>query len=324
MLRNEIQPTEGLEVPMNHPLSEFTDQFLRERLYLKNVSDRTLVWYRVAFGSYCRLLNDHATLPTRATLQEFVVRLRERGVRPVTCNTYVAAMNAFCAWLHQEGHASERVKLAKLRVDRRMLTLLDDSQMRALITYKPRGFGQVRVQLAAVLVLDTGLRISEALNLRKYDVDFDNLIIKALGKGAEGPICAVFSGAAKASVSFRPVKNAKGYPQRHSLRWPWWDAMGETEQHHLTAFDAAKARPAKVRLASLEAHVFDQLSPAGRRHRALVDGARTLTNHDDAEIPPPAHRRSLRESPASLDPEPARLNAGSQGAVSTGCRLCVC
>lgn len=34
---------------MNHPLATLTGQFLKERLYLKNVSDRTLVWYRVAF-----------------------------------------------------------------------------------------------------------------------------------------------------------------------------------------------------------------------------------------------------------------------------------
>ena len=92
-------------------------------------------------------------------------------------------MNAFCAWLHAEGHARERVKLAKLRVERRLLTLLDDAQMRALIGYKPRTFRQARVQLAALLILDTGLRISEALNLRDGDIDFDNLVVKVFGKG---------------------------------------------------------------------------------------------------------------------------------------------
>jgi len=29
---------------MNHPLSKLFDQFLTERRYLKNVTDRTLVW----------------------------------------------------------------------------------------------------------------------------------------------------------------------------------------------------------------------------------------------------------------------------------------
>ena len=37
-------------------------------------------------------------------------------------------MNAFCVWLHQEGHTPERVKLPKLRVERRVLMLLTDAR----------------------------------------------------------------------------------------------------------------------------------------------------------------------------------------------------
>jgi integrase/recombinase XerD len=144
------------------------------------------VWYRVAFANYQRLFPDAAaSLPTKATMQQFVLALRERGIKPVTCNTYIGAMNAFCAWLQQEGHAKERVKLPKLRVERRLLTLLDDTQLRALIGYRPKTFRQARVHLAAVLILDTGLRISEALHLRSEDIDCDNLILKVFGKGGK-------------------------------------------------------------------------------------------------------------------------------------------
>ena len=169
---------------MNHPLAPLFDQFLKERTYLKNVTDRTLVWYRVAFKNYAAVTAHEAVaLPTKATLQHFVVTLRERGIKPVTCNTYVGAMNAFCGWLHEEGHARERVKLPKLRVERRLLTLLDDAQMRVLIGYKPKTFRQARVHLAVLLILDTGLRISEALHLRTQDADCDNLVLKVFGKG---------------------------------------------------------------------------------------------------------------------------------------------
>jgi hypothetical protein len=95
---------------------------------------------RVAFKTYRASVGDDAA-PTKASLQQFVVRLRERGVRPVTCNTYIGAMNAFCAWLHQQGHVAVRIKLAKLRVERRVLILLADNQIRALIASKPTTFG---------------------------------------------------------------------------------------------------------------------------------------------------------------------------------------
>ena len=80
-----------------------------------------MVWYRTAFKNYQTAVGPSATsLPTKATLQQFVVAMRDSGVRPLTCNTNIAAMNAFCMWLHQEGHVAERVQLSKLRLERRI------------------------------------------------------------------------------------------------------------------------------------------------------------------------------------------------------------
>lgn len=84
---------------------------------------------------------------TKAALQAFVVKQREHGLRPVTVNTYIGALNAFCAWLHAEGRVAERVKLSKLRVEKRILPVLDDAHMRALIGFKPTSVGPRRVTL---------------------------------------------------------------------------------------------------------------------------------------------------------------------------------
>ena len=196
---------------MNHPLAALCDQFLKERTYLKNVTPRTLVWYQVAFKSYSTsLAPDAPPLPTKATLQQFVIGLRQRAIRPVTCNTYIGAMNAFCVWLHEEGHASERVKLSKLRVESRVLELLDERQMRLLIGYKPKTFREARLHLAVLLMLDTGLRISEALNLRDAGIDCDNLILKVLGKGQKERLVPFSPELRKRIYRFMQLKTKKG------------------------------------------------------------------------------------------------------------------
>jgi integrase/recombinase XerD len=196
---------------MNNPLARLFDQFLTERRYLRNVTDKTLVWYQVAFKSYQRAVPiDAPPVPSKASLQQFVVSLRQRGVRPVTINTYVTAMNAFCLWLQQEGHAAERVKLAKLRVEKRVLTLLNDVQMRALIGFRPKTFQQSRTHLAVLLILDTGLRVSEALNLRHADIDFDNLILKVFGKGQKERLVPFSPELRKRIYRFEQLKTKKG------------------------------------------------------------------------------------------------------------------
>jgi hypothetical protein len=95
--------------------SSLFQQFLNQRRFLHNVTPSTIEWHETAFKA---LQRTHGTEPplTRANLQSFVVDLRHRGVKPISCNTYIKALNAFCKWLHDEGHAPERLELATLRL----------------------------------------------------------------------------------------------------------------------------------------------------------------------------------------------------------------
>jgi hypothetical protein len=79
---------------------------------------------------------------TRADMQRFVVRLRERGVKPVSCNCWVRAMNAFCKWLHEQGVVSEVIKLAPQKVEKRLLSLHETPRSALLLGYRPRTFIQ--------------------------------------------------------------------------------------------------------------------------------------------------------------------------------------
>jgi integrase/recombinase XerD len=196
---------------VNHPLATLFEQFLKERIYLKNVTRPTILWYQTAFKNYQATLAAGApALPTKASLQRFVIAMRDRGLKPITCNTNLVAMNAFCLWLHQEEHAQEGVKLAKMRIEKRVLQLLDDTQMRVLVGYKPKTFFQRRTHLAALLILDTGLRISEALNLRQADVNADNLILKVFGKGQKERLVPFSPQLRKRLYRFEQLKVKKG------------------------------------------------------------------------------------------------------------------
>lgn len=79
---------------MANDLDTLLQQFLRERKYLRNVSPDTIDWYECAWkafrGSATSCLTDPAAL-RRSDLEQFVYALRDRGVKPVTCNTWLRA-----------------------------------------------------------------------------------------------------------------------------------------------------------------------------------------------------------------------------------------
>ena len=149
-------------------LSTLFEQFLRERRYLKNVTPKTVTWYRTAFDALTRtvaVLN--AADLSKPVLPEFVVRLRERGLAPVSCNTYVKGVNSFVAWLHAEGHIPAPLVLRPQRVEKRLVQTLTDDHLKRLVAYKPTTADQWRAFALACTLADTGIRIEEALGLRQ-------------------------------------------------------------------------------------------------------------------------------------------------------------
>lgn len=145
--------------------SRLFNDFLDQRRYVRNVTPSTIEWYQTAFKA---LQKTHGADPqlTRASLQTFVVALRQRGVKPISCNTYIKALNAFCRWLHDEHHLPERLELSTLKLEQRLLRTLTDEQIRALLSVKAKTFDQWRLHALIGLLLDTGVRIDEALTLR--------------------------------------------------------------------------------------------------------------------------------------------------------------
>ncbi len=159
------------------------DNFLRERRYLKNISTKTETYYRQAWRNWCERTNGQIT---KANTTEFIVKLRESGVKPVSCNTYISALNAYFTWLFENKHTEEKIKIPKLKTELPLLKTVSIPDLEALLGFKPKTFGQKRIKAILVLIIDTGVRIDcEALTLRRDNLDFDNLLVTVAGKGSK-------------------------------------------------------------------------------------------------------------------------------------------
>jgi integrase/recombinase XerD len=104
----------------------------------------------------------------------------------LSINTYLRCIQAFLDWCHEGGHIREHVKVGRLKEQQKILNTFTGEHLRRLVTCKPWTWGDHRTLTLVLLLLDTGLRIEEALTLRREDVDLDNLLIRVLGKGGNG------------------------------------------------------------------------------------------------------------------------------------------
>jgi len=146
-------------------------QFIKERQYVNNVSPATITWYE---QSLCWLDTES---PTSDDIKALIIRLRERGLEPISIRSRLQAVKAYCRW------AGLTVVIPKMKIEERVLPTFDGTHVARLMHWRPRSTPQHRLQTLVATLCDTGARIDEILGLRWEDVDFDNLLLTLHGKG---------------------------------------------------------------------------------------------------------------------------------------------
>jgi integrase/recombinase XerD len=151
--------------------------FIDYGLYLRGWSVRTSRTYQQGLATL-------ATTPlTKAGLAAWVRAMRDRSLKPGGINMYARSVNSFLTWAHGEGLLPERLRIRLLPDPPKPLTPISDTEIRRLVMFRPHGRLQMRTWTLVMLLLDTGLRIDEALGLDRVNVDLHNCMVRVRGKG---------------------------------------------------------------------------------------------------------------------------------------------
>ncbi len=169
-------------------LQPLFDQFLKERIYLKNITYKTQIWHKQCWSAFQRY---GGTEFTKQTLITFVVNMRDAGVKPVSCNIYIGGVNAFLLWLHENEHLKERLRIKLLKEEKKVIKPFSETQLKAIINFRPKKYIDMRLHAMLCLIIDTGARIDEVLSLKRENVDFDNMLVKLMGKGQKERIIPI-------------------------------------------------------------------------------------------------------------------------------------
>ena len=168
--------------------------FLQEKQYLCNLSPKTLTSYQQSYDTYQRVLSrlsvsDNACTepglcpPTKDTLKDFVIGMRESGLSPGACNVYIRSMNSFLTWLFENGHTTDHLRLKQVKGTREPIRIFKPAHIQALIRFKPRNEYEWRLHTLVCLLIDTGARIDEVLGAKLAEADLDQLLLRVIGKG---------------------------------------------------------------------------------------------------------------------------------------------
>lgn len=177
-----------LQTDDRYPLEVAADEFLSE-CRLRQFSPTTLQWYQYALGPFVRFAiargeRDVASVSPR-TVRAFLADEAQR-VQARRVNHYRQAIDRFYRWMIEQGEAdvNPAAGIAKVREGKRLIGALNEAEVQALLQQPDTGtFLGLRDHVFMLLLLDTGVRLSEALGLQVADLSFAGQTFTVIGKG---------------------------------------------------------------------------------------------------------------------------------------------
>jgi integrase/recombinase XerD len=175
--------------------------FLAYLEFERGLSRNTLDAYRSDLLQYGRFLEERhvgADVASSADVADFLAELGSKSASPATIHRKAACLRSFYRHLRREGvrDSDPTASLSAPRRGRKLPQVLSRGEVDKLLT-QPRGTEPAALRDRALLELmyACGLRASEAISLEVSDIDLEDGLLRARGKGSKERIVPVGQGA---------------------------------------------------------------------------------------------------------------------------------
>jgi len=189
--------------------------FLRHLDRERNASPHTVRAYGEDLGQFARHVRAELGRDGRPQdvdhllIRAFLARLHRQGLKSVSAARKLATLRTFFRYLCREGVLDRNPARSLLspRLEKRVPTHLDESDVALLVEMPGDGDAAVRGRAILELLYATGIRCSELVGLDLGEIDRSGRMIRVLGKGRKERIVP-FGGRAGAAIdAYLPVRS---------------------------------------------------------------------------------------------------------------------
>ncbi|MGN0186246.1 MAG: tyrosine-type recombinase/integrase [Paludibacteraceae bacterium] len=194
------------------------NSFLQYLQYEKNYSSYTVLSYRNDINAFVTFLQQSAPQTDIVHADTEQIRLwlmqqREQRKTATTVNRKLAALRAFYRFLLQQNviTCNPTSKITTAKTPKKVPTFFREKDMNQLldISQKNTTFEACRDQAILETFYQTGIRLSELLNIKDIDVDFDRQTLRVFGKRRKERVVPFGDGLAQILLQYIAVRNAE-------------------------------------------------------------------------------------------------------------------
>jgi integrase/recombinase XerC len=187
-------------------MSEFSSPYIQPFLdylkFQKRYSQHTIVSYQTDLVDFFDFIALQYSAMSLADVKSTIVRswlasLKEKDVASKSVNRKISTLKSFFKFhlRNQNIEASPMTIISALKVNKRLPSFIEQNDTNTLFKYVefPDSWRGETDRLLLKIFYQTGVRLTELINLKKAQVDISNNSIKVLGKGNKERVIPVSS-----------------------------------------------------------------------------------------------------------------------------------
>ena len=170
----------------------YIDVFLNFIKTERRLSQHTIKSYSSDLKQFSKFLSEECNINsdinqvTFQTIRSWVVCLLENNINPRSVNRKISVLKSYYKFLLQEGILSYNpmIKIISPKTSKRLPSFVDKDDIQNLLdkVQFENNYTGSRDKLIIEFFYVTGIRLSELINIKISDIDFNNNYIKVLGK----------------------------------------------------------------------------------------------------------------------------------------------
>lgn len=168
-------------------LSEALNEFLIDQAARGN-SDKTYMNYRQMVGRFIEYNGDveTGTLTVADVKNYYLYLINIARVSRISAQSYIRQLRAFLRWCYDSGYMNENIpyQYRLPKATKKQIDVLSDSEIALIFEFfTGNGFCTVRNRAIIQLFLDSGLRLSELVGVKRRMLHIDERYVVVNGKG---------------------------------------------------------------------------------------------------------------------------------------------